>query len=177
VVLFYPPIVWKATIPFGFRHGLSRHSCQFFIHTELLPRIGWLDWVLNTPSAHRARHASNPEHIDKNFGGVLLIWDHLFGTYQAERPDIKIRYGLIHPRSSDSNPFIIAYEEEMWNAPGWKARLRGLLGPPGCHCLAPSGTGSGRRTGGAGLRARHWRRPDPCHVTLIFIAGLASAAP
>jgi sterol desaturase/sphingolipid hydroxylase (fatty acid hydroxylase superfamily) len=148
VVLFYPPIVWKATIPFGFRHGLSRHSCQFFIHTELLPRIGWLDWVLNTPSAHRARHASNPEHIDKNFGGVLLIWDHLFGTYQAERPDIKIRYGLIHPRSSDSNPFIIAYEEEMWNAPG---------------C--------------AGLRARHWRRPDPCHVTLIFIAGLASAAP
>ena len=53
-----------------------------------LPRIGWLEWLINTPSAHRVHHASNPEYIDKNYGGVLLIWDHLFGSYQAERPDI-----------------------------------------------------------------------------------------
>ena len=109
---------------------------QFFVHTELVPRIGWLEWIINTPSAHRVHHASNPEYIDKNFGGVLLIWDHLFGTYQPELPDTKIRYGLIHRRSSDLNPFVIAYEDfwnlikEAWNAPNWSARLRGLFGPP-----------------------------------------------
>jgi sterol desaturase/sphingolipid hydroxylase (fatty acid hydroxylase superfamily) len=67
---------------------------QFFVHTELVPRIGWLEWIVNTPSAHRVHHASNPEYLDKNYGGVLLIWDHLFGSYRAERPDIPIRYGL-----------------------------------------------------------------------------------
>jgi hypothetical protein len=96
------------------------------------PRIGTAQRL----AAHRVHHASNPEYIDKNFGGVLLISDHLFGTYQVERPDIKIRYGFIHPRSSDMNPFVIAYEDfwrlikEVWNTPGWTARLRGLLGPP-----------------------------------------------
>ena len=60
---------------------------QFFVHTELVPRVGWLEWVVNTPSAHRVHHASNAEYLDKNYGGVLLVWDHLFGSYQAERPD------------------------------------------------------------------------------------------
>jgi sterol desaturase/sphingolipid hydroxylase (fatty acid hydroxylase superfamily) len=137
IVLFYLPIVWIGYDPIWvFGMASAGLTYQFFIHTELVPRIGWLDWVLNTPSAHRVHHASNPEYVDKNFGGVLLIWDHLFGTYQAERPDINIRYGLIHPRSSDVNPIVIAYEDfwrvikEMWNAPGWSARLRGLFGPP-----------------------------------------------
>jgi sterol desaturase/sphingolipid hydroxylase (fatty acid hydroxylase superfamily) len=95
-----------------------------------------LEWFINTPSAHRVHHASNPEYIDKNFGGVLMIWDHLFGTYQAELPDIKIRYGLSHPRSSPTNPFVIAYEElwrmlkEVCSARGWRTRLHSILGPP-----------------------------------------------
>ena len=88
-------------------------SYQFFVHTELVPRIGWLEWLINTPSAHRVHHASNAEYLDKNYGGVLSIWDHLFGSYQVERSDIPIRYGLAHPRSSPNNPFIIAYEE-LW---------------------------------------------------------------
>ena len=83
---------------------------QFFVYTELVPHIRWLEWIINTPSAHRVHHASNPEYLDKNYGGVLLIWDHLFGSYQAERPEIEIRYGLVHPRSSD-NPFVVAYED------------------------------------------------------------------
>lgn len=75
-------------------------------------------------------------YLDKNYGGVLLIWDHLFGSYQAERYDIPIRYGLAHPRSSPNNPFVIAYEE-LWLT--LKAVLRTgttherfarLLGPP-----------------------------------------------
>ncbi len=58
-------------------------------------------------------HGSNAENIDKNYGGVLLIWDRLFGSYQAEEPDIPIRYGLVHPRSAPNNPLVIAYEE-LW---------------------------------------------------------------
>jgi sterol desaturase/sphingolipid hydroxylase (fatty acid hydroxylase superfamily) len=137
VFLFYLPIVWIGYDPvWVFGMASASLTYQFFVHTELVQRIDWLDWFINTPSAHRVHHASNPEYIDKNFGGVLMIWDHLFGTYQAERPDIKIRYGLAHPRSSPNNPFVIAYEElwrmlkEISSARGWRDRLRSVLGPP-----------------------------------------------
>jgi sterol desaturase/sphingolipid hydroxylase (fatty acid hydroxylase superfamily) len=137
VFLFYLPIVWIGYDPvWVFGMVSASLTYQFFIHTELVKRIGWLDWIFNTPSAHRVHHASNPEYIDKNFGGVLMIWDHLFGTYQAELPDIEIRYGLSHPRSSPSNPFVIAYEEfwrmlkELVSARGWQAWFHSVLGPP-----------------------------------------------
>lgn len=137
VFLFYLPIVWIGFDPvWVFGMASASLTYQFFVHTELVPRIAWLEWIINTPSAHRVHHASNPEYIDKNFGGVLMIWDLLFGTYQAERPDIKIRYGLAHPRSSPANPFVIAYEElwrmlkEVASAHGWSERLRSVFGPP-----------------------------------------------
>jgi sterol desaturase/sphingolipid hydroxylase (fatty acid hydroxylase superfamily) len=123
VFAFYLPIVWIGYDPvwvYGMVSGSLTY--QFFVHTELVPRIGWLEWVINTPSAHRVHHASNREYIDKNFGGVLLVWDHLFGSYQAERDDIAIRYGLAHQRSSPNNPFVIAYEE-LWQTmkAAWQA--------------------------------------------------------
>jgi sterol desaturase/sphingolipid hydroxylase (fatty acid hydroxylase superfamily) len=58
---------------------------QFFLHTELVPKLGFMEKWFNTPSNHRVHHASNPIYIDKNFGGVLIIWDRLFGTYQDEQ--------------------------------------------------------------------------------------------
>jgi sterol desaturase/sphingolipid hydroxylase (fatty acid hydroxylase superfamily) len=110
VFLFYLPIVWIGYDPvWVFGTASASLTYQFFIHTELVKRLGILDWIINTPSNHRVHHASNPEYIDKNFGGVLIIWDHLFGTYQAELPNVQIRYGLSHARSSPSNPFVIAY--------------------------------------------------------------------
>jgi sterol desaturase/sphingolipid hydroxylase (fatty acid hydroxylase superfamily) len=137
VFVFYLPIVWIGYDPvWVFGMASAGLTYQFFVHTELVKRIGWLEWVLNTPSAHRVHHASNPQYIDKNFGGVLMIWDHLFGTYQAELPDVRIRYGLSHPRSSASNPFVIAYEDlwrmlkEVFGARGWRERLRSVMGPP-----------------------------------------------
>jgi sterol desaturase/sphingolipid hydroxylase (fatty acid hydroxylase superfamily) len=137
VFVFYLPIVWIGYDPvWVFGMASASLTYQFFVHTELMKRIGWLDWAINTPSAHRVHHASNPEYIDKNFGGVLMIWDHLFGTYQAELPDVKIRYGLAHPRSSPNNPFVIAYEElwrmlkEISSARSWRERFRSVLGPP-----------------------------------------------
>jgi sterol desaturase/sphingolipid hydroxylase (fatty acid hydroxylase superfamily) len=137
VFAFYLPIVWIGYDPVWV-YGMVSISLtyQFFVHTELVPRVGWLEWFINTPSAHRVHHASNPEYIDKNYGGVLLIWDHLFGSYQAERADIPIRYGLAHPRSSPNNPFVIAYEE-LWQtlktaftAGTARRGLKALWGPP-----------------------------------------------
>lgn len=57
---------------------------QTWIHTQKIGRLGILDRIINTPSLHRVHHASNPRYIDKNFGGILMIWDRLFGTYQPE---------------------------------------------------------------------------------------------
>ena len=67
---------------------------------------------------------------------VLMVWDHLFGTYQAERGDLAIRYGLVHPRSSPANPVVIAYEgvidlvRGVVRAGGWRDRLLRVFGPP-----------------------------------------------
>ena len=135
--LFYLPIVWIGYEPVWVYGMVSANlTYQFFVHTEVVPRIGWLEWFINTPSAHRVHHASNPEYLDKNYGGVLLIWDHLFGSYQPERRDISIRYGLAHPRSSPNNPFVIAYEE-LWltlksvlRTGTTRERFARLFGPP-----------------------------------------------
>jgi sterol desaturase/sphingolipid hydroxylase (fatty acid hydroxylase superfamily) len=137
VFLFYLPIVWIGFDPVWVYGTVSASlSYQFFVHTELVPRVGWLEWVINTPSAHRVHHASNPEYLDKNYGGVLLVWDHLFGSYQAELTSISIRYGLAHPRSAPNNPFVIAYEE-LWltfkafaRAASVREALARLWGPP-----------------------------------------------
>lgn len=65
---------------------------QFWLHTESIGKLGWLEGVINTPSAHRVHHASNDAYIDKNYGGFLMVWDRLFGTYAAEGEPV--RYGI-----------------------------------------------------------------------------------
>jgi sterol desaturase/sphingolipid hydroxylase (fatty acid hydroxylase superfamily) len=65
---------------------------QTWIHTQKIGRLGILEKIINTPALHRVHHASNRDYIDKNFGGILMLWDRLFGTYQAET-EIPI-YGL-----------------------------------------------------------------------------------
>ena len=67
---------------------------QFFIHTELVKRLGPLEWVLNTPSHHRVHHASNTRYLDSNHGGILIIWDRLFGSYVREDEQEPPHYGL-----------------------------------------------------------------------------------
>ncbi|GMT02791.1 hypothetical protein PENTCL1PPCAC_24965 [Pristionchus entomophagus] len=68
---------------------------QFWLHTELVPPLGPLEYIINTPSAHRVHHGRNPYCIDRNYGGTLIIWDRLFGTYAAEKRDERISYGLV----------------------------------------------------------------------------------
>src|SRR5262249_29072275 len=71
---------------------------QFWVHTEATRRHASLEWILNTPSAHRVHHGINPRYLDKNYGGILLVWDRLFGPYEPE-PEAPA-YGVPHPLAS-----------------------------------------------------------------------------
>ncbi|WOH54783.1 sterol desaturase family protein [Bradyrhizobium sp. sBnM-33] len=84
--MFFLPLAWIGFNPFAVIAMLGINLMyQFFIHTELAPRLGPLELVLNTPAHHRVHHASNEPCLDKNFGGMLIIFDRLFGTF-AEAP-------------------------------------------------------------------------------------------
>lgn len=83
---------------------------QFFLHTEAVGKLGAIEGILDTPSAHRVHHGSNPLYIDKNFGGVCMIWDRLFHTYQPETE--KVRYGLTTGFLS-RNPFVLVFHGFM----------------------------------------------------------------
>lgn len=77
---------------------------QFYNHTHLVNKSGFLDDILVTPSNHRVHHGINPEYLDKNCGGTFAIWDKMFGTYQKELDDVEIKYGIFEPIKTD-NPF------------------------------------------------------------------------
>jgi sterol desaturase/sphingolipid hydroxylase (fatty acid hydroxylase superfamily) len=80
---------------------------QFFLHTEAVGKLGRIEGILDTPSAHRVHHGSNPLYIDKNFGGVFVIWDQIFGTYQPETE--KVRYGIT-TGFIRNNPFTLVFK-------------------------------------------------------------------
>ena len=73
---------------------------QFWVHTEHVRRLGILDYIFVTPSNHRVHHAKNPRYIDKNYGGVLVLWDRMFGTFEDEREQEPCRYGITHQLAS-----------------------------------------------------------------------------
>jgi alkylglycerol monooxygenase len=71
---------------------------QFWIHTELIDKMGWFEWVFNTPAQHRVHHAINPQYLDKNYAATLCIWDRAFGTFENEREQPV--YGMVKPLGS-----------------------------------------------------------------------------
>ncbi len=90
---FYIPLVLIGLPPAFIVAGYGLNLLfQFFLHTEAIRKLGYLEYVFNTPSNHRVHHGSDDKYIDKNFGGVLIIWDRLFGTYQSEEE--KPKYGV-----------------------------------------------------------------------------------
>ena len=109
-------------------------------HTEKIKKLGWLEYILVTPSHHRVHHASNVKYLDRNMGSAFIFWDKLFGTFQEELPAAsyeEIRYGLTQQPDKETIPSIIFHE---WGAiwrdvrrPGltWKQKLQYVFGPPG----------------------------------------------
>ena len=143
--MFYTPLIWLGFNANAVFSLLTLNLLyQFFIHATWLPRLGWLEGIINTPSAHRVHHASNVDYLDANFGGVLLVFDRLFGTYVKERDDLPCRYGLVQPMTS-YNPFKVEFSglASLLRDLAGARRLRDVAGyllmPPG---WAPNGQGS-----------------------------------
>lgn len=117
--IFYVPLAFLGFDPEVILFTLTINLLyQFWIHSERIPKLGWLEWVLNTPSHHRVHHARNLNYLDANYGGVLIIFDRLFGTFVAERGEEPCDYGLVKPLKS-YNPFYVELH-------GWIAVLRDL---------------------------------------------------
>ncbi|MEX2197238.1 MAG: sterol desaturase family protein [Burkholderiales bacterium] len=135
--LFLVPVCW---IGFDPRAVVLVYAInllyQFWLHTEAVPKLGVLEAVLNTPSHHRVHHAIEPEYLDRNYGGVLIIWDKLFGTFAAERDGAPRTYGMV--RQIDTlNPVKIVIAEwvalyrDLRAARSWREVLGLAFGPPG----------------------------------------------
>lgn len=134
VWVLWLPLVWIGFHPVAvaLMAGLNL-LYQFWIHTESVRSTGIFERFMNTPSHHRVHHGSNPEYIDKNYGGWLIVWDKLFGTFTPET--VPVRYGLVH-NISTFNPFKVVTHEwayllrQSWNAKGWRNKLAWTFGPP-----------------------------------------------
>lgn len=130
--IFYVPLVALGLDPRVIVILLAINlNYQFFLHSEAIPRLGPLEWLFNTPHHHRAHHASNPEYIDRNFGGMLIVWDRLFGTIAPESDTPKL-YG-VKGRAREDNPIRLALAEwramaaDLRAATGWRARVEALV--------------------------------------------------
>jgi sterol desaturase/sphingolipid hydroxylase (fatty acid hydroxylase superfamily) len=119
-VIAFPPLWFAAMLSFVVLY-------QFGIHTRTVGKLGPLEWVFNTPSHHRVHHARNPKYLDRNYGGTLIIWDRIFGTFQAEEEEPV--YGLTKPLNS-WNPLWANLHlwrdlcRDAWLAPHWIDKLR-----------------------------------------------------
>jgi sterol desaturase/sphingolipid hydroxylase (fatty acid hydroxylase superfamily) len=110
---------------------------QFWIHTETIDKCPpWFEEVMNTPSHHRVHHGTNPLYLDRNYAGVFIIWDKIFGTFQPERVEETPRYGIIKNLGTH-NPLVIATHEwfaiidDMRKAKSLRDAAMYLLAPPG----------------------------------------------
>jgi sterol desaturase/sphingolipid hydroxylase (fatty acid hydroxylase superfamily) len=149
--LFYLPLVWLGFPPKAVFGMLALNLVyQFWLHTELVPRLGAFEWLFNTPSHHRVHHASNPEYLDRNYGGTLIVFDRLFGSFAAERDDAPCRYGLTHPLHS-ANPLRIVFHEwiaivcDLGHARDWRERLCFLFAAPGWRADGEGNTTANHR--------------------------------
>ncbi|MES2116193.1 MAG: sterol desaturase family protein [Pseudomonadota bacterium] len=141
--LFYLPLA-VAGVPPLVMAGVAMIDLlyQYWVHTELVGRLGWLDRVLVTPSNHRVHHGQNDYCIDKNYGGILILWDRLFGTFEDERADETIVYGVRTPlRSLDPLWGNLHYYADLLRATatvrGWRARAAVWLDKPGAWTGQP----------------------------------------
>jgi len=110
---------------------------QFWIHTEAINKM-WapFEYIFNTPSHHRVHHATNPEYLDANYAGALIIWDRMFGTFVPENKENPCRYGIVK-QIATFNPVIIALHEwiglfkDLFSAKSVKSAFLFVFGPPG----------------------------------------------
>jgi sterol desaturase/sphingolipid hydroxylase (fatty acid hydroxylase superfamily) len=134
--VFFAPLIWLGFPPIAVVATLGANLLyQFWLHAPWMPRLGPLEWVFNTPTHHKVHHASNVEYLDCNYGGVLIVFDRLFGTFVDLRDDVPPCYGLTAPLLSH-NPLRIATHgwwslmKSLREARGPRDAVRVLFGPP-----------------------------------------------
>lgn len=109
-------VFWLPLIALGFEPMtvigvvLASLGYQFFIHTQVCPKLGWLESIFNTPSHHRVHHARNEAYIDKNYAGILIIWDKIFCTFVEEDEQNPCEFGIVRQVKSH-NPFTLTFHE------------------------------------------------------------------
>ncbi|MCB9230902.1 MAG: sterol desaturase family protein [Bacteroidia bacterium] len=102
---------------------------QFWYHTRIIKKLGFLEYIIVTPSHHRVHHAINPEYMDKNFGQIFIFWDKIFGTFQEELKDVPAVYGVKRPVQT-WNPFLINFQhfwllaKDAWRTKRWWDKVR-----------------------------------------------------
>ncbi|MCK7597964.1 sterol desaturase family protein [Microbulbifer sp. CAU 1566] len=101
---------------------------QFWVHTQKFPKVRWMEWILVTPSNHRVHHAQNKVYVDRNYGGVLIVWDRLFGSYQEELDEEPCIYGVRKPLNTfDPLAANLQHFKRMWldavYTKSWKEKL------------------------------------------------------
>lgn len=109
---------------------------QFWYHTQHIGKMGWLEYIIVTPSQHRVHHAINPEYIDKNLGQILSVWDRIFGTFQEELDEVQPQYGVLKPAKT-WNPVHINFQHllrlvrDAWRTQNYWDKLRIWFMPTG----------------------------------------------
>jgi sterol desaturase/sphingolipid hydroxylase (fatty acid hydroxylase superfamily) len=133
--VFTPMLVAGFTPKQVARAGELNLLYQYWVHTETVDKLApSAEYTLSTASHHRVHHGANPQYLDKNYGGILILWDRLFGTFEPE--DERVRYGLTK-NIRTFNPVKIAYHEwadllgDMRTATTWRSRFRHAWSPPG----------------------------------------------
>lgn len=109
--IFLVPVCWIGFHPLSVGLVFAGNLIyQFWLHTEAVGKLGPLEAIFNTPSHHRVHHAVNAEYLDRNYGGVFIFWDKLFGTYAEEKAGTQLRYGLVK-QIETNNPVRIVFSE------------------------------------------------------------------
>ena len=135
-IFYLPWLVVGIPADIFFAAGAINLVYQFWVHTEHVQRIGPLEWVLITPSNHRVHHAQNAIYIDRNYGGILCLWDRLFGSFQDELPDEPCIYGIRKPLHSYNPVWANLHVywstlKDAWHAERWADKLKIWIKRPG----------------------------------------------
>ncbi|MEX0362408.1 MAG: sterol desaturase family protein, partial [Allomuricauda sp.] len=126
-LLVYFPLLMIPAALLGVPHkvvailGPLHLFAQFWYHTQHIGKMGWLEYIIITPSQHRVHHAINPEYIDKNLGQIFSFWDRIFGTFQEELEEVPPQYGVLKPANT-WNPILINFQH-LWRLikDAWRA--------------------------------------------------------
>lgn len=131
---FFLPLVWLGFPPYAVFGMLGINLLyQFWLHTESIGKLGWMEQVFNTPSHHRVHHSNRAEYLNKNFGGILILFDRCFGTFADEAEGVTHTYGIV---GGDENPSVLSIVFGEWarllrtlrETPGARAKLRVAFG-------------------------------------------------